>query len=509
MVLEIIGALYLAKDFGSSFYVWISQIGVIMVALAVGYAVGGGLADRYQRAGFLSILLLPTGVVTILIPEYATPIINAIVNRHPLDRAPPAIWQKLDPAMGSAVFFLLPCIVLAMLPPYVIRLLSRQLSQVGRISGRVYAASTVGSIAGVIISGYVLIDNMGLSGIIRLMGSVTVGLGLLCLVMDFLWKSVRKEAPAPATVAKQPIAQQLLVWVVLLIALGLTTGNARAAITYETTSAYHHIRVLDNDKLRTLSFNGSQETRMSLLDNLKGHFEYTEYFHMPWLWNTNIQSVLMIGLGGGSTVRSYQHYYPTVAVEVVELDPAVIKVARDYFYVKETPTLKIHQEDGRVHLRRSQKKFDLIILDAYSANRYGSYIPYQLATKEFFKLANDHMTEDGVLAYNVIGTMRGWQVDIMGALYKTMGDVFPQVYCFPAQDSLNVVLLATKSPERWNKMKLTQETDKLVRSGRVKLATFKNRAWGFMDAAPNNAKQAKVLTDDRAPVGGLLMRAGE
>src|SRR4026207_1425668 len=121
MVLEIVGARYLAKDFGSSFYVWVSQIGVILIALALGYVVGGALADRWQRLAFLSALLIPTGAMIALIPAFAPQLINAIVLRHPTDRAIPAIWRKLDPVIGSGLIFLLPCFVLATLSPYMIR----------------------------------------------------------------------------------------------------------------------------------------------------------------------------------------------------------------------------------------------------------------------------------------------------------------------------------------------------------------------------------------------------
>ena len=184
MVLEIIGARFLATDFGSSFYVWVSQIGVILTALALGYFVGGALADRFQRASFLFFLLAPAGVVTFLIPKFAKPLINAIIMRHPLDKNIPPLWQKLDPVIGSSLIFMLPCFVLAMLSPYVIRLAAKELAHVGRISGLVYAASTVGSIAGVFVSGYVLIDHMNLSNIFRATGVLTALLGLLCLFMD-------------------------------------------------------------------------------------------------------------------------------------------------------------------------------------------------------------------------------------------------------------------------------------------------------------------------------------
>jgi hypothetical protein len=183
MVLEIIGARYLAKDFGGSFYVWVSQIGVILTALALGYFAGGALADWWRRTALLAWLLAPAGVFTFFIPTFAQSWIEAILNRHPGETIP-LLWQKLDPAIGSTFIFLLPCFVLATLSPYMVRLTVRHLGQVGRISGLIYSASTVGSIAGVFVSGYVLIDYFSLTHIFRGMGALTVVLGLMCLGLD-------------------------------------------------------------------------------------------------------------------------------------------------------------------------------------------------------------------------------------------------------------------------------------------------------------------------------------
>ena len=184
MVLEIIGARYLAKDFGGSFYVWISQIGVILIALALGYAIGGALADRFQRALFLAPPLFVAGLATFFIPQFTPPLVEAIVLRHPSDRGIPVIWQKLDPVLGSTLVFFVPCFVLAVLPPYMIRLAARQLEQVGTISGFIYASSTVGSIAGVFTSGYVLIDYFSVPAIFQAAGLLTLFLAGLCVVMD-------------------------------------------------------------------------------------------------------------------------------------------------------------------------------------------------------------------------------------------------------------------------------------------------------------------------------------
>jgi MFS family permease len=185
MVLEMIGVLYLAKDFGGSFYVWTSQIGVILTALSLGYAIGGALADKFQRTAFLTAPLAVAGIFIFFIPQISPPLINAIVNRHPPGQDIPMLWTKLDPAFGSAVIFFLPCFVLAILSPYMIRITARRLEKVGAVSGLIYAASTAGSIGGVFISGYIFIDYLTVTEIFRAMGVLVLFLAGLSLAMDF------------------------------------------------------------------------------------------------------------------------------------------------------------------------------------------------------------------------------------------------------------------------------------------------------------------------------------
>ena len=185
MVLEIVGVRYLAKDFGGDIYVWVSQIGVILMALALGYAVGGALADRFQRAAFLALPLGLAGLFTLFIPNFTPHLINAIVMRHPLDKEIPVLWKKLDPVFGSALVFFLPCFVLAILSPYMIRLATRQIERIGTISNLVYAANTVDNIAGVFISGYILIDSLAISEIFHWTGILILCLAGLSVLMDY------------------------------------------------------------------------------------------------------------------------------------------------------------------------------------------------------------------------------------------------------------------------------------------------------------------------------------
>ena len=279
-------------------------------------------------------------------------------------------------------------------------------------------------------------------------------------------------------------------------------------VVFEAISPYHQVQVIDELGTRILSFNGTRETKMSLANPLQGHFEYTEYFHMPWVWNRDIGRVLMLGLGGGSIQRAYQHYYTNVAVDTVEIDPVVVKVAKEYFKVTETPTLKIHNQDGRMFLNRTTNSYDVILLDAYTKGRYGSSIPPHLTTKEFFTLASSHLNTNGVLAYNVIGDIQDSRPEIVGALYRTLKQVFPQVYAFPAGSSMNVVLVATKSAVPFDYARVQREGTALSQARKVTLPTFAARLKVFRNAPPRSAGVSPVLTDDRAPVETLMSGGG-
>jgi len=293
-------------------------------------------------------------------------------------------------------------------------------------------------------------------------------------------------------------------WMGLAMALvGLVPMDVHSEVVAEVTSAYHQIRVVDEAGFRTLSFDGSMESRISLADPLQGHFEYTEYFHMPWLWNTQIASVLMVGLGGATTQRAYEHYYPQVKFETVELDSHVVSLARQYFQFKTSPRQIVHVGDGRQYLRRSSSTYDVIMMDAYSHNRYGTFLPHHLATKEFFELAAKRLSPQGVLCYNVMGTVRGSQAGLVASLFKTMQSVFPRVYLFPSLESDNVMLLASMEKTDVSVNSLHQRAARAVQLGLVKLPKFRDRVYVFRRQPPYASVNAPVLTDDFAPPEGM------
>lgn len=193
MVLEIYGAFFMRPGFGGTHDVWVSQIGIVMVALSGGYYLGGRLADRFQRASFLTWLLYPAGIFIYFTQDIGGPVMKI---EWVTDAS-----EILGSSMVSVVVFLPPCFVLGMLAPYMIRLTARRVENVGVVAGRVYAASTVGSIAGV-FGPVILIPTQGDLNIpmitneqvFHIAGGLTMGLGVLCWVMDRWLKPAEEEA---------------------------------------------------------------------------------------------------------------------------------------------------------------------------------------------------------------------------------------------------------------------------------------------------------------------------
>jgi spermidine synthase len=308
----------------------------------------------------------------------------------------------------------------------------------------------------------------------------------------------------PVSTRSSAIPAQWLLCLTALLSAWSGQAQTNKQVIFERISQYHHIQVYDEAGVRTLSFNGSWETMMSLTNPLTGHFEYTEYFQMPFVWNPDIKSVLMAGLGGGSTQRAYQHYFTNVMVDTVEIDPAVVEVAEKYFHVTNTPTLRMHTNDARQFLRLSTNKYDVILMDAYATGPYGSSLPPPLTTKEFFTIANEHLTTNGVLGYNVIGQITGYRDRLIASLYRTMKQVFPQVYLFPADTSQNIVFIATKSREAFTTPQVRQQGGARIRSGLVKLPTFQARLRNFLNTPPPTAATATIFTDDFNPIESML-----
>ncbi len=449
MSLEILGSRVLAPFFGSDLYVWGSLIGIFLTALSLGYWLGGRAADRWPTERTLALFLAAAGLLTLVIPPSKQVVCNVIVMIH--------FGPRLDPLLAAIVLFFLPSLCYGTVTPIAIRLSARAIGKVGGVAGGTAALSTVGSILGTFGTAFFLIPNFPVTATIFGVGSVVLILALFVVL---------RPGAGPAAV----LAAALI--------LGTAPSGHAQTTVFERDSAYHHIRVADEGNYRTLYFDDARQTRMLLGDPLSGNFEYTDYFHMALLFNDSIGRAAFIGLGGGSGPHRFLKDYPSMRLEVAEIDPVVVKVARKYFGLPDSPRLKISIQDGRVFIRRSEHKFD-------------------------FQQTANKMTPDGVLVFNVTAYPTGRGSRITRALYKTIGAVFPVRYYFTAQQSANTVLVATRSEQVLSREAVLAKAESLVRRKIVKLPNFLERVKRF-ESQPLPTEDVPMLTDNYAPVEALM-----
>ena len=218
----------------------------------------------------------------------------------------------------------------------------------------------------------------------------------------------------------------------LLIGLLAVAGNltmsatANAKTIHSERSLYRNILVEENDGLRCLKFNvrstKTQQSCMLVDDPQRLVFNYTKMLFSSLLINPNPERILIIGLGGGTMSNTLHQIFPAAVITNVEIDPAVIKVARNYFSFFENEHITSVVQDGRIFIKRAsirKQQYDWIILDAFN----GDYIPEHLMTQEFLQETKNLLSENGVLAANTFSLSQLYNYE--SATYKAVfGDFF-------------------------------------------------------------------------------------
>ncbi|MFB6086334.1 MAG: spermidine synthase [Halodesulfurarchaeum sp.] len=471
MGLEILAGRMIAPEFGSSIYTWGSIIGVFLAALSLGYVRGGRRAARHARVSSLQTLLLWTTVYVAFL-LFAGEFLIRQSGTLPI----PARYNSLVPV---TVLFGPPTYLLGFISPYAAELSGAE--STGEASGRVYALGTIGSIVGAFGTTYVLIPSLSIEWIGLFFGGI-----LLLTAARLSW-----PAPSHRNVLRLAVVALLLVGAVLAPQFGVALSGETV---YETQSAYQNLRVADQDGVRTLYLDGVSHSAMDLSDLDRHVFTYTRYFHLPFLYTEDVGNVLFIGGGGFTGPKIFTDRYD-VSVDVVEIDPEVVRVAREYFGLETGPNLSVHTTDGRAYLRETETTYDVIVLDAYRRDT----VPFHLTTTEFFALARARLDADGVLLANVISAPSGPGSAFFRAEYRTMQTSFASVSAFRTTEPgvvQNVELIATSQS--------TPSTAEL----RERAA---NRAVGYRleDALDRRIESVRtgdvpVLRDDDAPVDSLL-----
>ena len=464
---EISASRLLAPYFGSSTIVWANIIGLILVYLSLGYWLGGGVADRHPDPRLLGAIVLVSALFIATLPFVARPILDLAVRG--LDAV--SVGAVVGSFFAALALFAVPVTLLGAVSPFAIRLALADVGQAGTVAGRLYALSTVGSIVGTFMSALVTIPLIGTQRTMLLAAALLV-LGA-ALLLGNRWQLVTLGVAA-----------------LLFIPAG--TIKASSGLIYETESAYQYIQVVQRtDGSRVLRLNeGVVAHSIWYPHTVLTGGEWDMFLVVPPLVGRPVERVLIIGNAGGTIARAYGKLYPGVQVDGVEIDPKVTEVGRRFMGLGDNPNLRVIAADGRPYLQQTHERYDAILVDAYRQ----PYIPFYLATEEFFKLARAHLRPGGVLALNVAAVPGDDRLS--RAIGSTVLAAFPQAW-------------------RWRPLRFSELVVGLNRpQSRAELV---RRVGGTNPAAgslvPLFRRQVEpvradgeVLTDDRAPVEWLTDR---
>jgi spermidine synthase len=467
---EIAAARLLAPYFGASTIVWANTIGIVLVALSVGYWYGGRLADRNpSREGLYKIVLL-SGLLLAAVPFAASPFLGFAVDA--LDSISAGAF--VGSLLGVTVLVAVPVLVSGAVAPYALRLAVGGVEEAGTVAGRLYAISTVGSLFGTFLSALALIPLIGTRRTFIVFG--------LALVLLGVWGLARRMllfAPAVLVLA-------------LVLPVGTVKGetDAGARVIHEADTEYQYARVVeDADGARRLELNEGQAVHSVIHPGTYLTNDYwDEMLVLPFAARKRPpRSVAILGNAAGTTARAYGHFFPDTRIDAVEIDGELTEIGRRFFDLR-APHLRTHTADARPYLRRTRERYDAIVVDAYRQ----PYIPFYLATQEFFALARDRLAPGGVVIINVGHPERSSRLERV--LSATMGAVFPTVMRDPSQ-ATNTMLVGSAGPVSAprlarNALELPDELQPVASAAAARLAP---RLTG-----------GRVYTDDVAPVEWLV-----
>ena len=518
---EIAASRVLAPFFGNSLYVWGSLIGVVLSGLAIGYWLGGVLADRLPVTRLLLGVMGLAALLVLAIPFVDDAVLEAVVG---WDAGP-----RLNPLIASVILFGPMSVVMACVTPIAVRLRARSLARVGRTAGRLFSVSTAGSIAGTIATAFFLIPELGVDQLIATgAAALLAAVALVALAerqaVAALLAAVATAGAVVAAVSLAPETGGTLSgaaaqnWSPLYRMRGsetvLDARDPRAAIAqpelrvvFSEDTQYHRLSVVEDADTRYLRFDNSLQSAMYIDDPLETRFAYTDLFHLAKAYNPGARNILFIGLGAGSSEKRMLQDFDDVQLHAVEIDPVVAEVAHDWFELpRDDPRLEVSVGDGRRFLAGDEARWDAIVIDAFFADA----IPFHLVTQEFLTLARSRLEPGGVVVTNAIGAIAGPGSRLFRSIYRTYRTAFPTVVVHPAildgdegdETFRNLILVATEqaAPQRtflagrWDEIRAEAPTAPDLRQAILD----RHDALIPTDDVP-------VLTDDYAPTDALLL----
>ena len=473
MVLELSAVRVLAPSFGDSAPVWTNVIGVILVGLAVGAALGGRLADR-GGARWLPGLLLAAAGLTALVPWLAPRAAQWILPEAlPLERALPAL---IEASLGVGVLaFVPPVLLLGAVSPMLIGLLGHDDAEhVGSVSGTIYAAGTIGSLVGTFAATHWLVPGLGLRGTFAVAAGAHVIAAILamrCLAGQRPQASLIVLLAAGSLAAAEPTPVWLKEGERVLATVDsryqrLWVVEGHEAFGGDAGRKHHELKINEGlDSYHSVRIEGRALT----------NGRYYDAFGMlaPLLSGDAAVRVLSLGCATGSILRVLRacSAKPIDAV-AVDLDPEVLRLGREHFGMSPAEQQLVGL-DARVYVERIEpsKRFDLVVIDTY---RNQFYLPAHLTSREFFESVAKRVADDGLVALNVGDFEHGGVV--LSAVAGTLRLVFDRVECLRVPSSRNFLVVASKSEQPIAELLAQRRKPDLIQDSWWRLATD-SAAW--------------------------------
>jgi spermidine synthase len=464
---EIAAARLLAPYFGASTIVWANTIGVVLVALSVGYWFGGRYADRHPHLRGLCLLVLAAAVLIALVPFAARPFLGFSVDAF--DTV--SVGGFAGSLFGVLVLVAVPVTMLGAAAPWAVRLAVGDLGSSGEVVGRLYAISTAGSLLGTMASALLLIPLLGTQ-------------------RTFLVFALALALVATVGVGARAVAVPVALLAVIAVPVGTIKADADGRVLFEAETTHQYARVVERDDgTRVLELNEGQAVHSLYRP---GSYLTGDYWDGHLVLHAAAgrrppRRIAILGNAGGTVARAFGHFFPRTAVDAVEIDAELTELGRRYLDLR-NPRMQVFAEDARPWLERSDGGYDAIMVDAYRQ----PYIPFYLATREFFELARDRLAPGGLAIVNV-GHPEGAQ-ELERVLGRTMTAAFPRVLRYPVEDT-NTLLVAGEGSFSGARLRANLETlpSPLRPQAREAAAALEPRLPG-----------GEVYTDDRAPVEWLV-----
>lgn len=468
----------LAPYFGTSLYVWGVLIGLILIYLSAGYVIGGRLADRHPSDELLYQVTAWAGLWIGVIPLVSYPILLA--SQQGFKEL--SVGLVLGTLLAVVLLFAVPVILLGCVSPFAIRLLLKDVATGGNTAGRVYALSTAGSILGTFLPVFWFIPSYGTRPTLE-----GFGLALVLMSVAGLWPRRRLYGLFAVAV--------LLAWIFL--PAGIKPPQV-GRLLYEKESAYNYIQVVQDGTKTELILNEGEAIH-SVYDSQTlltgGPWDYmliANAFRPAQATEPLPKDVAILGLAGGTAARQYTAAYGSgVHITGVEIDPAILDVARKYFHLDDANVQPV-VADARYWLDTQAGRYDVMVLDAYQQ----PYIPFHLTTREFFTEVRDHLKPGGVAVVNAGRTTKDYR--LVDAIASTMAAVYPSVFLVDVPAFTNTLIYGSTEPTT---LADVEHNLGLIQEPVAQAVASSALTAGNLRVSPYHDQ---VFTDDLAPVERLI-----